>query len=68
MVRISAQYEVAYWSYCSQTDQNGYNWVLNQKYLVLLPGTVKNKKYTKTETWYPERLEECSYYRIPENF
>ena len=71
MVRISAQYDVVYWSYCLQTHQNGYNWFLNQKNVVLLPGKVENyteKKYTETETWHPELVDECSYYRLSENF
>ena len=68
MVRISAQYNVVYWSYCPQTQQNGHNWVLNQKKLVLLPGKVENKKYSETETRHAELLEECSYYRLSENF
>ena len=34
-----------------QTHQNGHNWVLNQKNVVLLPGKVENKKYTETESW-----------------
>ena len=68
MVRISAQYDVVYWSNCPQTHQNGHNWVLNQKNVVLLPGKVENKKYTETETWHPEHLEECSYYRLSANF
>ena len=67
MVRSSAQY-VAYCSYCPQTHQNDLNWVLNQNNVVLLPGKVENKKYFETETWHPERLEECSYYRLSENF
>ena len=55
-------------NYCPQTQKNGHSWVLNQKNVVLLPGKVENKKNAETETWHPERLEECSYYRLCENF
>ena len=36
--------------------------------VVLLPGKVENKKYSEIETRHAERLEECSYYRLSENF
>ena len=67
-VRISAQSNVVYWSYCPKTHQNEHNWVLNRKSVVLLLSKVENIKYTETETGDPERVEECSYYRLCENF
>ena len=54
VVRISAQSDVVYWSYCPNTHQNGHNWVLNQKNVVLLLDKVENKKYTEIETWHEE--------------
>ena len=45
-----------------KTHQNGHNWVLNQKTVVLLLGKVANNKYTETETWNPECVVERSYY------
>ena len=48
--------------------QNGHNWVLNQKNVVLLLGRFENKKDAETESWHPERLEERFYYRLCENF
>ena len=68
MVRISAQSNVVYWSYCPKTHQNRPNWVLNQKNVVFLLSKVENNKYTETETGRPEREEEWSYYRLCENF
>ena len=47
MIRISAQSDVIYRSYCPKTTQSGPNWVLNQKNVVLLLGKVENDKYTK---------------------
>ena len=58
MVRISAQSNVVYWSYCPKTHQNGNIWVLNQKNVVLLLSNIENNKYTETETGHPERVEE----------
>ena len=49
------------------TPQNGPNWVLNQKKWMLLPSKVENGKYPEDETWYPESLDEWSYYRLCEN-
>ena len=68
MVRLSAQFNVVYWSYCPQTHQNGHNWVLNKKNVVLFLGKVESNKYTVTETWHPGPVEEWSYYRLCENF
>ena len=48
--------------------QNGQNWILNQKNVVLLLGRFENKKDAETESWHPERLEERFYYRLCENF
>ena len=45
-----------------KTHQNGHNWVLNQKTVVLLLGKVANNKYTETETWNPECVVERSNY------
>ena len=50
VVRISAQSNVVYRRYCPKTHQNGHNWVLNQKNVVLLLGKVENNKYTETKT------------------
>ena len=68
MARISGQCNVAYWSYCPKQPQNGSSCVLNRKNVVLLLGKVENDKYTKTETWHPEYVEEFFYYRLCENF
>ena len=56
MVRISAQSNIVYRSYCPKTHQNRHNWIINQKTIVHLLGKVKNDKYTETETWNPERV------------
>ena len=51
--------------------QNTLKWthrLLNQKNVVLLLGKFQNNKFTETEIWHPEHLEECSYYRDYENF
>ena len=45
-----------------KTHENGHNWVLNQKTVVLLLGKDMKNKYTETETWHPERVVERSYY------
>ena len=50
MVIILADFDVIYWSCCPQTPQS----------------KVENDKYTETDTWHPERVEECSYYRLCE--
>ena len=68
MTRISPQSNYAYLSYCPKTHQNGHNWVLNRKNIGILLGKVENNKYTETETWHPELLEEWFYYRLCENF
>ena len=68
MVRISAQSDVVYWRYCPKTHQNGHNWVLKQKIVVLPLSKVENNKCIETETGHPERVEEWFYYRLCENF
>ena len=68
VVRMTAQFNVVYWSYCPKTHQNGHNWVLDQTNIVLLLGKAKTNKYTETETWHTGRVEEWSYYRLCDNF
>ena len=68
MVRISAQSNAVYWSYCPKTHQNRHNWVINQKNVVLVLSKVENNKNTETETGHPDRVEGWSYYSLCENF
>ena len=67
-VKISAQSDVVYCSYCPIKPQNGHNWVLDQKNVLFLLGKIENNKNTETETWRLEGIEEWSYYRLCENF
>ena len=73
MVKISAQSDVVYWSYCHKSlpppsPKMGPIGPWTKKMYLFLLSKVENGKYPESETQPPESLDGWSYYRQCENF
>ena len=57
VVKISAQFDIVYWNYCSKPIKIGPIGSWTKKQLFLLD-KVENGKYPEAETWYPDSIGE----------
>ena len=67
VLKISAQSDTVYWSYCPKPTKMGPMGHEPKNQLFLL-GKVENDKYPEAETWHPEGIDGRSCYRLCEHF
>ena len=75
VVKISAQSDVVYWSYCpnppppsSSPKKKCAQIGPEPKKMLFLLGKVENNKYSEAKIWHPESIDGWSYYTLCENF